>query len=170
MVYDIEAERRSLAVRGHVDDGRFRICSITDYQSMPFALRTNRQPIFSYLDPTTVLSKFGIDDRYPLQRLPGCSSVLPRVSHTLRLKGMVDTLSSTRKIKQPGYMTLGKCEVGPSSISPVSATLHKSTDNRNTTVSGNASRIAGADIPRPRLPIPSTSTSCSSQRQLGHDF
>ena len=62
MVYDIESERRSLAVPGHADDGELlydHMERLTDYQSMPCASQTSIQPMCWSLVPMTAMSRSG---------------------------------------------------------------------------------------------------------------
>jgi hypothetical protein len=72
MVYDIGAQRRSLSINGHADDGRFTLSPfITELtsQSTPSASLTSRPPTSWSQAQTTATSKFGTADHFPLQPL-----------------------------------------------------------------------------------------------------
>lgn len=83
MVYDIDAERRTLSINGHSDDSEYSgISSRTsrsDVQPTPYALRTSPRLISWYLAQTTATSRYGIGDRCRPVSLRARLSVPPKV-------------------------------------------------------------------------------------------
>lgn len=104
MVYDIEAQTRSLSVSGHADDGEpaSQLPGIRLSQSTRCLLPTSRPPISWFPAPMTATSRSGIAGPCRLQRHPVCLWVLRKESPTRRPRVMVGTWSSTRKTKLRG--------------------------------------------------------------------
>lgn len=94
MVYDINAQRRSLSVSGHAEDGKFsplllhlnHLANPLSMQLTPSASQTIHPPTSLSLVPMMDILRSGIDDLSLRTYLPVSSSALLKVSLTLRPK------------------------------------------------------------------------------------